>query len=298
MKKSFITIIIAGLLWGTSGLFVHYLAPYGFTTGQMTAVRGLVAVLVMVSYTVITERSAFRARPLDFLVYIGCGLMLYSTAVLYYNSIQLTSVATAAILMYTAPIFVTVYSVSLLGEKMTGLKLASIVMMLVGCALVSGIVGGFKADLVGILFGLGSGVCYAAYNIISKIGMKRGCSAKSTSVYGFIFMALAALPASDPVGIVERATDPLAWVLLLSLGAVTFVVPYFLYNTALKRLDAGTASTLGVIEPMSATVYAMIFLGQIPDVFAAFGIVLILAAVVLLGRSETGARADTEDAAQ
>ena len=57
MKKSFLLIVIAGLMWGTSGVFVTYLTPYGFSSLQITAVRALVAVIGMLTYTVITARG-------------------------------------------------------------------------------------------------------------------------------------------------------------------------------------------------------------------------------------------------
>lgn len=292
MKKSFLLIIIAGLMWGTSGIFVNFLAPYGFSSLQMTAMRGLGGALGMVIYTLLTDRCAFRASPIQLAVYFFCGLMLFLTAYFYYTAIHLTSIATAAILMYTAPIFVTAYSVAFLAEKMTRLKLLSIAMMLTGCALVSGIVDGFAARPLGVLLGIGSGVCYAAYNIISKIGMRRGCAPKSASLWGFIFMALVSVPVSKPAEIVRLATDFKAWVLFALLGVVTFFVPYFLYSLSLKRMPAGTAASLGIVEPMSATVYAMIFFGEIPDVFGAIGIVIILSAVYMLGRAEGNSGSD------
>ena len=63
-------------------------------------------------------------------------------------------------------------------------------------------------------------------------------------------------------------------------------MPYLLYSISLSKLPAGTAASLGIVEPMSAAVYAMIFFGQIPDIFGAIGIVLILGAVYMLGATE------------
>ena len=294
MKKSFVIIILAGLMFGTSGIFVNYLSPYGFSPMQMTAMRGLVSALAMVIYTVIVDRPAFKSRPRELFMYFACGMMLLLTATLYYTAIQLTSIATAAVLMYTAPIFVSIYSAIFLGEKMTPQKIGAIAAMLIGCIFVSGVIGSFEADFIGILAGLGSGVCYAAYIIISKTAMKDGASPTSLSAYAFIFMSLVALPISNPVEIVRLASDAWAWVMFILLGLVTFVIPYFLYNTALKSLNAGTASSLAIIEPMSATVYAMIIFGEIPDIFGAIGIVLILGSVYLLGYIESRADAHTE----
>ena len=68
---------------------------------------------------------------------------------------------------------------------------------------------------------------------------------------------------------------------------MTFVIPYFLYTLSLKYLPAGTASALSIVEPMAATVFGIIFLRQIPDIFAGIGIVLIILAVFLLGVAES-----------
>ena len=44
MKKSALFyIILAGLLWGSSGVFSNLLAPYGFSSLQLTATRGIVS---------------------------------------------------------------------------------------------------------------------------------------------------------------------------------------------------------------------------------------------------------------
>jgi len=70
-------------------------------------------------------------------------------------------------LMYTAPIFVMTYSVIFLGEKLTLKKFISLVFVVVGCAFISGIFGGVKFSLWGVISGLLAGITYSAYNIIS-----------------------------------------------------------------------------------------------------------------------------------
>jgi drug/metabolite transporter (DMT)-like permease len=54
----------------------------------------------------------------------------------------------------------------------------------------------------------------------------------------------------------------------------------------MKDLSAGTASALGIIEPVAATIFSIVFFHQKPDIFSIGGIVLVLAAVVLLGICE------------
>ena len=286
--KAFIYIIIAGILWGTSGIFVHYLAPYGFTSLQMTAVRGLVSFICMAAFALIRDRSLFKIKPRELIFFIGIGLSLFLTASLYYTSMQMTSVSTAVVLMYMAPVYVMIFSVLFLGERFSKLKFISVASMLFGCCLVSGIIGGAKFHLLGLILGFLSGLTYAAYNVLTKIAIKRGSNAISVTVYGFLVMTLVALCVSKPWQIVTTAARaPLATVpLLVGLGVFTFVMPYLLYTLAMCELPAGTASALSIVEPMAATVFSVVIFHETLGIASACGIILILLAVFLLGKAE------------
>ena len=167
--------------------------------------------------------------------------------------------------------------------------------MLAGCALVSGIIGGISFDILGIVLGILAGVSYATYNVVTKVALKKGINAVTATVYSFLVMAIVAISASKPHVIVEKAIDN-PWPiipLLIGLGIVTFVIPYFLYTLAMRDLPAGTASALGIVEPMAATVFSVIFLDEKLGWLPAIGIVLILAAVFALGKAEDTKKEDT-----
>lgn len=146
-KKSLLYIVLAGIMWGTSGIFFNLLEPYGFSPIQMTAMRGVVAAISMSTYMLISNRSLFKVSKRDIPLVIGGGLSMFLTAYFYYFAIQESSVSTAVILMYTAPIFVMAFSVAFLGEKLNTIKALSVLFMIIGCALVSGIVGGVRFSL-------------------------------------------------------------------------------------------------------------------------------------------------------
>ena len=290
MKKSFVYIILAGVLWGTSGVFVHYLSPYGFTALQMTAVRGSVSFLFLALYALLFDKRLFGVSRRQLILCLCMGISLLGTAGGYFASMQLTSVSTAVVLMYSAPIYVTVFSVLFFGEKMSRGKLTALILMIVGCALVSGIVGGLKFDPLGVLLGVISGISYAAYNIFTKIATRRGCKPMTATLYSSLFMALIALAISNPKGIATGAMQkPLLLLpMLLCLGVVTFVMPYVLYSTAIKALPAGTASALSIVEPMAATLFSIFLFDEPLTLYSGVGIALILCAVFLLGRTDGG----------
>ncbi len=285
--RSFIYIILAGIFWGTSGIFVHFLAPIGLSSMQMTAIRGVVSAIVMITYTFITNKQLFKINFRQFIMVACAGAGMFLTAFCYYSSMQASSVSTAVILMYTSSIFVLIYSVIFLGEKMTFFKGVAIVFMIIGAGLVSGIVGGLKINFIGISLGLLSGITYSVYSILSKILTNNQCTPQTISTYCFIFMGLIATTISKPNEIVSIASkNPMYILLMIGCGICTCVLPYFLFTLSLKHLPAGTASSLSIIEPLAATLFSITILGEKLSIFSAIGIVLITSAVFMLGKSK------------
>ena len=290
--RAFFFIILSGLMWGTSGLFVHFMSPYGFTSLQMTALRGSIAFVAMLGFVLIRNRSALRVSARDLLLFVAIGFCLFGAAASYFFAMQLTSVATAVVLMYTSPIYVTIFSALFFGERFNKIKLIAVALMLVGCCFVSGVVGGMKFHPLGIFLGILSGVTYGGYNILTKIAMRRNCAATSTTLYGFLVMAITAISVCNPGEIPSHiAKHPaLLLPLVILLGLVTYVFPYTLYTIGLRDLPAGTASALGIVEPMAATVFSIIVIKEPMTVFSVLGILLILGAVFLLSRGDADAK--------
>lgn len=285
---SFAFIILAGIGWGTSPIFVHYLAPYGFTSQQMTAVRGTVSFICMLLYVLISNRKLFKIRFKDLILCAFVGATLFGSAFCYYTAMQMTSTSTAVVLMYTAPIYVMLFSVLFLGERFSKGKVVALIMMLLGCCLVSGIITGLKFNVWGILVGILTSFVYAAYNVLTKVSMQRKLNAITVTLYSFMFMCIIALSICKPLDLIENiASAPMPTIpLCIGLAIATFVLPFFLFTLSMKYLPAGIASALSVVEPMAATVFSAVLFLEIPDIPSIIGILLILAAVYLLGRSE------------
>ncbi len=289
MKKSaFFYIVLASVLWGTSGLFAHFLRPFGFTSVQMTLMRGAVSMLIMVGFVLIKDRKLLLAPQKEILLLIGSGVSLFGTATAYYASMEASSVSTAVVLMYTAPVFVLIYSVLFLGEKLSFIKGGAVAVMLVGCALVSGIVGGMEFSLWGIIFGMLSGISYSAYNIFTKILTMHKVPAVTVTSYNFVIMTVLGLITAKPLNMIEcAAAAPTVTVpLMVGIGICTCILPYLFYTLGLKEIPAGTASSLGIIEPLSATIFSVCFLGEALTLPLIIGMILICGAVITLAKQK------------
>ena len=289
MKKSaFFYIALAGVLWGTSGLFSYWLTPFGFKPVQMTTMRGFVSMVLILPFILIKNPKLLKVPKKEIFFLIGSGVGLFFTAYTYYASMAASSVSTAVILMYTAPVFVLIFSVLFLGEKLNAIKGISVFLMIVGCALVSGIVGGMKFSLAGILFGIAAGISYSAYNIFTKILTMHKVNTLTVTSYNFIIMSIIGLAVANPIEMVSLTTkNPVAIIpLIVGIGVFTCILPYVFYTLGLRDVPAGTATALGIIEPLSATVFSVAFLGEKLTAPLIIGMVLILAAVFALAKQK------------
>lgn len=287
-KRGFVLIVIAGILWGTSTIFVHYLSQMGFSSLQMTFFRSLVAFLSMGIYVLISDKRLFKVSLKELLLFALSGFSFFGTASLYYTGMIATSVSTAVVLMYSSPVLVMIYSVIFFKEKLTARKIVSVIAMLIGCCLVSGIIGGLKFNVWGLCAGFLAGVCYSAYNIFTKIQMKNESNPMSSTLYCFLFAAFAAFFACEPMQLPALVSADLLKTLplIIGIGICTGILPYFLYTVSLKDLEVGTASALGIIEPMSATIFSVVLFGEPLSFLSVLGIILIIGAVFLLSRCD------------
>lgn len=283
-KLSMLCVILAGVSWGTAGVFSDFLQKYGFSPFQMSTGRTLFASVFMLLFVLRYNPKLLKVTPRQLTLYALSGLGLLGTSSFYYWAMELTSFSTAAVLMYTAPIIVMVISVLFLGERFTWIKALGLLGAFFGCCLVTGIIGNSRFSLVGILVGLLSGISYSMYNICVKLEMNHGDHPIGATTYCFIFSFLASLFFIDPVESVTMVLNsPIeALISIAGMGFFIGAFPYLVYTFAMQKIPAGVASAMACIEPMTASIISVLFLHEKMTVFSAMGIILILGSVVLL----------------
>lgn len=272
-------------------IFTNGLRQYGFLPVQMSAMRNCIAAIVMLGIVGTVNPGRLKVRRRELLLFGISGCSLFATGSLYYTAMAATSASTAVALLYTAPALVMLVSVLFLHESITGGKLAAMLLALVGCALVSGVAGGVRFEVWGIIAGIFSGIASGSYNISVKIEMRKGCDALAATTYCFLFAAITGLVLSRPAEAAEiirtQWESKMLW-LIAGFGLITGAVPYLLYTLAMKRLPAGITASMGVIEPMTATLISVIAFGETLSAPAVAGMVIILTSAWGLSRCRIG----------
>ncbi len=281
-------IILAGIFWGSMGIFVRGLtALAGFTSIQIVCVRLTVAALTFALILLIKDARGFRIRIKDIPLFLGlgfCSILFFTTC--YFTAIRMMTLSIAAILLYTSPIWVMLLSLLLFHEKMTRPKFVALVISFLGCIFVSGIgSGGSAVTPAGILIGLGAGLGYGLYSILGTLALRR-YSTYTVTAYTFVTAAAGSLFISSLPDLWHKITactsKPYLYILIVLTGLVTAVIPFLLYTLGLKQVEASRAAILATIEPMVATLIGVVVFHEYLTVLSVLGILCILAAIILL----------------
>ena len=282
-------ILLAGCFWGGMGIFVRHLAGFGFSSVQIVTIRITLAALFFSLLLLFRDPSGFRIslRDLPLFLGLGFGSILFFT-VCYFTAISIMPLSTAAILLYTSPIWIMLMSVLFFREKLNRRKLLALALAFAGCVLVSGI-SGEGITLAGLLIGLGSGLGYGLYSILGTVALRR-YSPYTVTTYTFLFAAAGSWLICRPAEMITRfAAAPSLASLLLFCGLtalVTAVIPFLSYTLGLRTVEASRAGILATIEPLVATLVGILFFSESLTMFSGLGIALILAAVILLNRKQ------------
>ena len=122
IKTCDLSIILAAVLWGCISLFTRPMQENGLSSPMIVAVRAVTTTAVMFLVILIKDRSLLKIRLKDLWMLLGTGIASFLFFnVCYMSSIGENSVSVACMLMYTSPIWVTLFSALLF--KVSGFQL-------------------------------------------------------------------------------------------------------------------------------------------------------------------------------
>ena len=286
---SIILVLASGCMWGCMGLLVRPLNEIGLVTMDICFLRGFVTFVVMLAGLMVFDRSALKIRIRDIWCFIGTGALSVSFFnFCYFQTIMLTSLSVAAVLLYTAPAFVMVMSFFLFKEDMTKRKVVALIIAFIGCILVSGAVGGNGVlNAKGLLVGLGAGFGYALYSIFGRYALQRGYNSVTITFYTFVFATLATIFIADVSSIINMVeTRPGISIYAAFMILVVTLFPYLCYTKGLSGMENGTASVIASIEPVMATVLGILIYKEEMTFVSVFGMILVLGSIILLNGTD------------
>ena len=283
--------ILAGIMFGSSGIFVRTMTQNGIGPTTLLFLRFSIAIVPILIAIVATDKNLFKIELKDIPLFLVCSLCIIGLNLCYNHSMNTVPLSLAAVLLSIAPIYVLIIAYFLFGEKITSKKLICMILAISGCVLMTGILENDLGNLplFGILSGIGAGLFWAVYLMASKKSIENGKHTFTILFYSVIFISIALIPFTD-FGEISGfvSIDPAMTIIFLILHSTfSFALPYIFSTISLNYMDSGTSSIfLSGAEPFAALIFGFLIYSEIPTPLMFCGFILTIIAMMMLSKDD------------
>ncbi|MBR4448166.1 DMT family transporter [Methanobrevibacter sp.] len=288
MKKLYLILpILAGLMFGSSGIFVRTLTQNGIDSTTLLFLRFSIAIIPILIAILLTDKELLKIDLKDLPLFLACATCIVGLNLCYNESMNSIPLSLAATLLSIAPIFVLIFAYVLFREKITKRKLICMVLAIIGCMLMTGV---FESDIVniplfGILSGIGAALFWAIYLMASKKSIESRNHTFTILFYSIILISIALIPLTDfgQISNFVNINPTLTILFLIIHSTFSFALPYIFSTVSLNYIDSGVSSILlSGAEPLAALIFGFALYSEIPTPLMFCGFVLAIIAMMML----------------
>ena len=277
--KGVMAIIVASFLWGTTGTAASYSPDVSsLAIGAFSMGIGGVLLVITARKKLLIDYKLMLEQPKIFLLGVA-SVAIYPLA--FYTSMRLSGVAIGTVVsIATAPFFAAILE-RLISKKDISLQwMLSFVIGAIGIALLtlgkeqSNNAYSINQQGLGILLGCIAGLTYACYSWSARRLIESGIQSKSSMSGLFGCAALLLLPSLWFTGDNLFSSSTNAFVSLY-MAIIPMFLGYLLFGFGLNYIDASKATLITLIEPLVATVLAIVIIGEKFKVIGWIGVALV-----------------------
>ena len=271
----------AMVMFGTIGIFVRHIP---LSSSVIAVSRGIIGTLFLLLLTRLRKKKLdFAAIRRNIVLLLISGACIGVNWILLFESYRYTTVATATLCYYMAPIFVILAAPLLVHEKLTVKKLLCVAAAMVGMVLVSGVLEtgiSSLSEIKGICCGVGAAAFYASVILMNK--KFKDISAYDRTILQLAQASVVLLPytlLTESVALGDLT--PTAILMLLFVGVFHTGLTYVLYFGSMQDLSAQNIALFSYIDPIVAIILSALLLQEPFTLFSLIGAVLILGAALV-----------------
>ena len=294
-----IYLILGATLFAFNGVVSKVVLAEGLSPWRLTQARSGGAFLILIAFFLLFKRRDLKASrsELPWLVAFGIIAVILVQG-LYFVAIGRIYLGTALLIEFTAPIWILLFLRFVLKKQVDRLLWLALALSFSGLMIVTQVWRGLTLDGIGLLAAFADSIALAGYFLIAEKLGKTKTGAVMT-VWGFgiasILMALAMPLWSFPTeyltrsmqlpGWLDQYTLP-GWVLILWIIVLGTLAPYLFVIGGLRILSASTASVIGILEPVLASLFAWWFLSEVLNNVQIAGAVVVVVGIYLANRAK------------
>lgn len=278
-------VALSAAAFGTLAIFGRVAYADGMDTFTILFLRFTLAAVLMLILLVVRRRPGTDAglpRGPVLLWLIGMGAIGYAgQSFCYMTALKYASPGLVALLLYLYPVFVTILTVLVLHDAITAAKAAALALALLGVALTVGPAGG---QTLGILLAIGAAAIYSVYIVVGAQALRQVSVMASSAV---IFVS-----AGATYGLLMAVNGPhlpqtqTGWAAIAGMVVIATTLAAATFLAGLERVGPSNASMLSALEPVVTVLLAALLFDDVLKPVSLVGGALILAAVLMLARSE------------
>jgi len=248
LRRARLSLLFAAVLWSLAGIFIKFLSLPPLT---IVFYRSLFASLFFAFFV---RRSIAVPR-----VALLVSAIAYTAAIsAFVSANKITTAANAIALQYTAPMFVFIIVHFLFGEKITGASWISLVLGMLGIAVICAGSAG-QPDAAGVMIALLSGLLFSIYMV--SLRFLKEFNPGTLTFLNNLVCCLILLPL---VGSELSLSLKEGWIVAV-MGVVQLGIPYWLFSKGLEQISVQEASLIVLIEPVLNPIWVALIVGELPS---------------------------------
>lgn len=286
-NKGLLLVALAGVCWSTTGIFANTLLSHGLSAYEVAFSRLFIGSTLFLIYFILKERHLLKLDFMGLILTFFMGIMtqgLFNIA--FFSAIDKIGVIHSTVLLYLAPLFITIFSVLLYKEKLTREKVFGVALSILGSflALTSGKLDLHILSLSGLALGLYAGLGYSLVSVFSKFGLKK-YQGKTLIFYSFLFGLIFILPFADLSLVMTKIHIPAVSISMIGLGFIAAALAYILYFEGIATgLELSKVGVVSMIELILAIALSVLLVGESLTFIKIIGIILILVSIYVINK--------------
>jgi drug/metabolite transporter (DMT)-like permease len=231
----------------------------------------------------IANRKSFAVTRGELTTMASLGALMAVSSLTYYQSFRYMDAGIASTILFVYPVMVAIIMATFFREKVTATTITSIVLALAGIGLLYRGDAGISLSMTGVMLVMVSSLTYAVYIVIVNQSEIRMSIVKLTFYVLLICaMCLFAYSFTSSDLHLMLPPSPRAWFFACWLGLVPTVLSLLFMTIAVHEVGATPTAIMGALEPLTAVAIGVMMFGEAFTLRLCIGIVLILAAVLLI----------------
>ncbi len=282
--KNYIKIALAGVFWGTLGLFGKTLEGFGLTPEMISLSRLTTGFLILSVFFLIKDPSVLKIdrqglRDCALIGIISQGFFNLA----YFSSIAKVGTFTAVVLLYFSIVIMFLIGTFYYKEKPSKKKIIAVIICLIGS--VYGATGGdfskLQSDTIGIVMGLLASMAYSLMPAISKTATRK-LNPFTIIIYSFLFGALFLVPFAKPWVWLAEPKNPSVFAVISAFGLIASTIPYGLYIPSLHNIQISKLGVITSVELVVSILIATFVLKEDAGIGRFFGGALIMLSILIM----------------